>query len=59
MAVAVANCPTMATEVWNACAKGTRRGPSMYTTSVTRKDAMQQRRSTIVGEACRNAIGSS
>jgi hypothetical protein len=51
MAVAAANCPTRATEVWNSCAKGTRSGPSMCAESVTRKDATQKRMSNTVGDA--------
>src|SRR5215510_6951670 len=59
MAVAAANCPTMATEVWNAGAKATRSGPSIRTARLTRKTATQSRMSSTVGDAWRDAIVSS
>src|SRR5215475_7167525 len=59
MAVAAANCPTRATEVWNACAKAIRSGPSIRTARLTRKTATQSRRSSTVGDAWRDAMSPS
>src|SRR5262245_24470702 len=59
MAVAAANCPTMATEVWNACAKVTRSGPSISAERLTRKTATQSRMSSTAGDAWRDAMSSS
>lgn len=57
MAVAAANCPTSATEVWNSWARLTRSGPSISPERLAKRPTTQSTMSNVGGETGRGSIG--